>query len=333
MTATNLDFAPVRLAMKHLPERQRVELWHEVVGRQMLRIDSEPLRDSDVAFDADITLRAMPGLRMATGSLGGSRDRRTRELTHDGNDDVVLLLNRAGPLQAAQRGHEAVAGPGEGVILTCCEPANFRRPLPGRVLALQISRAALAPLVDNLDDAAGRFIHPKSAALQLLARYVESLDEIDAPMTPELRRAVFSHICDLVATAIGANRDAAATAQDRGVAEAKLRAIKDDVIRNAGKQELTIESVATRHGLAVRQVQRLFERDGTTFTRFLLSERLARARRMLVNSHDPVIRISDVAFACGFGDLAYFNRAFRSRYGGTPSDIRMQACKPAGACE
>jgi AraC-like DNA-binding protein len=32
--------------------------------------------------------------------------------------------------------------------------------------------------------------------------------------------------------------------------------------------------------------------------------------------------ISSVAFEVGFGDLSYFNRTFRSRYGMTPSDVR-----------
>lgn len=33
-------------------------------------------------------------------------------------------------------------------------------------------------------------------------------------------------------------------------------------------------------------------------------------------------RSIDLAFWVGFGDLSYFNRAFRRRYGATPSDIR-----------
>jgi len=35
--------------------------------------------------------------------------------------------------------------------------------------------------------------------------------------------------------------------------------------------------------------------------------------------------VSSVAFDAGFGDLSYFNRAFRRRYGATPSDIRKKA--------
>jgi AraC-like DNA-binding protein len=33
-------------------------------------------------------------------------------------------------------------------------------------------------------------------------------------------------------------------------------------------------------------------------------------------------RITEIVFACGFNDISYFNRAFRARYGASPSDIR-----------
>jgi AraC-like DNA-binding protein len=32
--------------------------------------------------------------------------------------------------------------------------------------------------------------------------------------------------------------------------------------------------------------------------------------------------IGTIAYEAGFGDLSYFNRAFRRRYGATPSNIR-----------
>ena len=45
-------------------------------------------------------------------------------------------------------------------------------------------------------------------------------------------------------------------------------------------------------------------------------ERGVRAARLRAMS------ISSIAYDVGFGDLSYFNRAFRRRYDATPSDIR-----------
>ena len=37
--------------------------------------------------------------------------------------------------------------------------------------------------------------------------------------------------------------------------------------------------------------------------------------------------ITAIAYEAGFGDLSYFNRAFRRRYGETPSDVRAAAVR------
>jgi AraC-like DNA-binding protein len=49
---------------------------------------------------------------------------------------------------------------------------------------------------------------------------------------------------------------------------------------------------------------------------------------------DPVrggVKISTVALDSGFGDLSYFNRTFRRRYGMAPSELRAAADTMAAA--
>jgi len=46
---------------------------------------------------------------------------------------------------------------------------------------------------------------------------------------------------------------------------------------------------------------------------------------MLIDARFSDRTVSSVAFEAGFGDLSYFNRAFRRRYGATPSDVRANS--------
>ena len=62
-----------------------------------------------------------------------------------------------------------------------------------------------------------------------------------------------------------------------------------------------------------------------TFTDFVLSQRLARAYRMLSDPLRAGQKISTVAFDAGFGDLSYFNRVFRRRFGAAPSEVKAAA--------
>jgi transcriptional regulator GlxA family with amidase domain len=121
-------------------------------------------------------------------------------------------------------------------------------------------------------------------------------------------------------------RDGAETAQGRGVRAARLHAIKQDIARSLGQADLSVAALAGRHRCTPRFIQRLFETDGTTFTDYVLAERLARARR-------AGQKISALAYDCGFGDISYFNRVFRRHYGATPSAVRAQARTMSGALD
>jgi len=71
-----------------------------------------------------------------------------------------------------------------------------------------------------------------------------------------------------------------------------------------------------------RYLQRLFESEGTTFSEYVTGQRLAQAYRMLSDPRFLDRTITRIAFDVGFGNLSYFNRLFRRRYGATPSDVR-----------
>ena len=53
-----------------------------------------------------------------------------------------------------------------------------------------------------------------------------------------------------------------------------------------------------------------------------MQERLALARRLLSAPAYATRPIGAIALEAGFGDLSYFNRSFRRRYGATPSELR-----------
>ena len=77
-----------------------------------------------------------------------------------------------------------------------------------------------------------------------------------------------------------------------------------------------------------RYVHKLFEGEGLTFSAFVLGRRLSCAHRMLSDPRLGDRTIGSVAFDVGFGDLSYFNRAFRRRYDATPSEVRQSAELP-----
>lgn len=84
-----------------------------------------------------------------------------------------------------------------------------------------------------------------------------------------------------------------------------MRDAKAYVARNSSRKDISIASAATHLGVTPRYLQRLFEADGTTFSSFLLGQRLKRAHGLLCEPQFAELAVSSIAHDVGFGDLSY----------------------------
>jgi AraC-like DNA-binding protein len=271
--------------------------------------------------------RALPGLQLMAAQTSPIRIARPRAFLDDGNDDLCLVINRCGAVAASARGRELSLGDGDAVLMSASDVSSFNRYSPGASLTLRIPRSVLTSMVADVDDAVMSLIPGRSEALHLLTSYAAMLTDENMLVTPELQRTVTTHLHDLVALALGATRDATEVSRNRGVRAARLRAIKTFTIENSSRRDLSIGVVAAHFGVTPRYLQKLFEDDGTTFSTFLLQQRLARAHRMLTQPRFAQSLVSTVAYDVGFGDLSYFNRCFKRYYGATPGDLREAVVK------
>jgi AraC-like DNA-binding protein len=317
------DVMALRISSDAFSGHDRIDAFLEIFGRTILKIDIDPLEGH--ALNVDMTLRALSGVGIASGLLSPMRNS-VRSQCID-NDDPVLVTVQSGCGEIRQAGREATVRDGEAVLTASENPGIFTGHTATQVTNFRLGRARLAAMVPSLDDALLRPIPQTSGALRLLTAYAEVLGDAEALATPELRSAVVSHIHDLAALALGASRDAAALALGGGVRAARLREIKNDIITNIANPRLSVDAVALRHGISSSYIRQLFAAEATTFTDFVLGQRLARAHRMLTDLRFAGWMISMIAFECGFGDLSYFNRTFRRLYGATPSDLREVARK------
>jgi AraC-like DNA-binding protein len=320
MTAPLSGIPVLRFSTDELPERDRLPTMREVYGRLMARLDIEPVRDTRLHFQ--VVARVLPGLIVSTSSKSPVISKRTRELLADGNDDVILAVSPAAGNVVAQVGRELVSSSGEANLFSAADVVSMKTVVMPHCLNISLRRRQLLHMVPDLEDRFMRPIPGSNDALRLLTGYVGLLDDHHALTTPELRRLVVNHVYDLVALTLGTTRDAAEAAKNGGMRAARLHAIKADILAGLSQPGFTLAALAVRHGVSPRYVQMLFESEGTTFSRFLLDQRLERAHRMLSDPRLAERAIIGVATAAGFGDLSYFNRAFRRRYGETPSDVR-----------
>jgi AraC-like DNA-binding protein len=276
----------------------------------------------DLACSIDFALRQFPDLGLLSGTVQGVRHEHLRRNSGDGDDDFSFHMNLSGlSFVAGQRGETALRD-GDAMLLRYSVSRTISRPDLVDQRVIRLPRAALAPLVRNIDDAVLCRIPRGTGMLRLLRSYVDSVFNDPALAIPQMRRLIAAQLCDLVAVTLGATRDATAVAEGRGIRNARLIAIKQDIEAHLATGELAPGAVAKRQQISDSYLRKLFESEGTSFSQFVLGRRLERAHRLLTNPGGASRSIASIAFDAGFGDLSYFNRTFKRCYGFTPSEVR-----------
>ena len=309
-----------------------VVMFREMVRRHIVALENQRLTKG-VGLRRFVGM-ALPDLGVTTSISEPQIVRRTTQLLADGNDNLRLIVVRRSRKSAiaSQFGREISINPGGAVVLTNSEQSSITFPSSTRILVLNISRRKLRPLLRDFDDVLAHQIPNQVEALPLLSNYIDGLIYGPVLNDPDVVRLVVDQIYDLAALTMGATRDAAEIAKNRGLRAARLREIKADIAVKLADPKLSVEWVALRQRVSSRYIQMLFEQEGTTFSQYLIGQRLARAYRLLTDSRFADRSITSVAFDAGFSDLSYFNRTFRRCYGGTPSEVRAEGAAVA-VCE
>ncbi len=316
--------ALLKVATDDLPERDRLPLWQDFFAQKVVLANVEPL--STLPLRAEVTFCALPGARIVWFDVSTPmRGRRTTEIVARGGDSFVVIVKHRGHYTMSQRGFEVSPEAGEAFAVLQAEPSQW---VTAEVhhTGFIAPCASLASLVKNVEDKTMRRIPKDNDALRLLIHYAALL-RAEAPLTtPELSHLASTHIRDLIAMALGPTPDGAAIANDGGVRAARLSALKADILGNLTSPDLTVCEVARRQGVTPRYIHMLFESEGVTFSEFVCEARLRLAYGMLLDPRFVDRNIMTIAFAAGFGDLSYFNRCFRRRFGAAPSEVRCGTC-------
>jgi AraC-like DNA-binding protein len=305
-----------------IPERDRLAHWREVFAETIANLEWYPLFDGAIEQKAKVYRLPELGLFVGRNSRTGFVIRRTPKLISRGRDDLVLTIQIDGHFGMSQLGRDVQIGPGEAVLSSTSDVVTARVTPNSQNLALSVPRSRLAPMVPQLQDHVGVVLSKHSEPVRMLTSYIPAVLNAGAVINPQLQGIVTSHIYDLVALALTPKREIALDLDRRGLAAARISAIKADMLANLADNQLTESAIARRHRVTPRYIRRLFASEGMTFSDFLRRSRAARAHQILTDFRSRGRTISSIAYEVGFNDLSHFNRLFRHLYGGSPSEIR-----------
>ncbi len=302
------------------PPSARIEQVRECYARQGMAVDIDPLGDAGV-FRVDLKSTPLSAsIGLGSGNATPHMARRSPIMAAREGIDAVLLARSSRPFSYTSGSlAQAAFVPGDTLVAPMDVPFECIHPSAGAMQTLWVQRAALPAL---LNGPAQRIAG--SAHLDLLFGYAASIQRqalVDA-LDPALAAQAARHLTDLLALAFGARGGRADLAHQRGERSARLAAMRAYVGLRYRDPQLSVAHLSQRHHMSVRQVQRLFEDVGTTFTACLQTYRLDHVRRALTDPAQTGMLIATLAYQAGFSDLAAFNRLFKQRYGATPGQVR-----------
>lgn len=316
--------ALLRFSTDWLAPKDRFEAFREEFALKYMKLDiTSAERDG---FSAEMeTCRAGPVV-ISTGHSSPLKGQRTPRLASLSEDGVAVLISLRGRHHCDQAGIETDLAIGDTMVFDVEQPGFAQHDAgSGREqsnVSLRILREDMARVLPGPVPRYPCVLRSTDPVVRLMRRYIErNLPSLPA-LAPDASERMGVHIIDLLSAAMGGSREVAELAGLRGVKAARIEAILAEIATSAHRPDIDAGLVAARLAITPRYVNKLLEATGRTFSEHVLERRLQLALSRL---KDPLLateKIIAIAYTCGFVDLSSFNRAFKRRFGDTPSAFR-----------
>ena len=294
-----------------LAASNRFGFWRDLMCRNFVSADGVASDPDD--FEARFTVCPLGDATLFTMAAPSQYwDRSAHHIRSSPSDDYLLTLLISGQGVLRQAGREVRQTPGVMLLYDTSLPYSYD--LRGETVAVKMSRHALHSRVSSVIRPAEPL--PSDSRLgELTASLLRQAVSLDIAPKAAPALLVGSSLLDIVAALIDSAQDDGAPA-DRLDSRTLLQQIQRQAQNNLGDSRLTVEAMARLHGVSSRTLNRLFAVEGTTPMRWVWQQRLQRSRLLLQGQ--TTRRVTDVAFECGFRDVAHFSRAFKTMFGVPP---------------
>ncbi|HLL28184.1 MAG TPA: helix-turn-helix domain-containing protein [Xanthobacteraceae bacterium] len=298
--------------------RERFSFWREAVCQAAFNVSIEPIEQSPERFSASISARDKGTYRFASSESLGAYEliRNRRHIDSAPADHYSIFLQLRG--QTVIHKSDASVAVGENDIAVC----DGRLPFSATISVHRQQAIAIIPhaMVEQrapwLRDCMLRTLPSNAPYADLARRHLRTLvaDGLSDDMAAGL---LTENLCNLLALAT-----APGIAPDRLQPELQLEAVLAFCRQYLHDPALSPQLAAARFGISVRTLHLRFAKLRQSFGRWLLENRLDACSKALCDPRQGRSSISEIAYRWGFNDLSHFNKAFRARFGMTPSDMR-----------
>jgi AraC-like DNA-binding protein len=234
-------------------------------------------------------------------------------------ENLLLKIVQHGTLILEQHGTTHQFGKGNMVLVDPLRGFKECIREPTRFVVLSIPKQALRNrgLPDNfLDLYPANIAHPDVAVIRDFALFMTGKANTGSE---RLRERLSDQFLDVMDAAFD---DPALSSRPRSGSATILRA-KQVIARLAGDPLLNPSRIASELNISANYLTRVLATQGISPMRYAQTLRLERAARLLAETPQGKLHVSEIAYRCGFLSAAHFSRTFKERYGVSPRSFAM----------
>ncbi|WP_427004451.1 AraC family transcriptional regulator [Pseudarthrobacter sp. H2] len=312
----------LKFSTNGIPATNRVQLWEHHNSKALISLD---IRTMDEApLQASELNMHFPSLKFA--QVRGSAqvvERNERFIRQNPTDVIAIFFALEGEAFFYYGdGHESLK-PGQAVIYDADRPfmRGFCKGLHELVLtiprddylALSGGKPLLKPQV--FDFLQGKPANRHMLALAKLVRgTLSGKPQPGGAADPGRAEDTAMELIGLLARGEGNGTDPGYLATARCYIEDRL-----------GDPQLSTAEVAAAVGISERHLTRIFAEAGEPPSLYILGRRLELAKNILADPTQRTTPVGRIAAAAGFASQSYFTRAFKTRFGAVPLQIRKNS--------
>ncbi|MEV0635892.1 helix-turn-helix domain-containing protein [Streptomyces sp. NPDC050619] len=246
-----------------------------------------------------------------------------RDVRTIGSTDRELLkvaLHRRGRAGVEQDGRQVCLQPGDLVAYDTTRPYDLRHWDDFETFVIGIPRSRLGLNAELIGRRSALPLSADSGIGQVVSACITGLGSGIAEVSP----AAGMHLADaLISLIISAFTDASpARTETESDPGDRILAYS---LANLADPALSVSSVARRHGMSVRYLQKLLHRRDISLAAWIRHERLHRIHRDLSNPSLASRTTAEIAARWGILDPTHLSRALKAEFGRTAQQIRRAA--------
>lgn len=335
MTSTRLDECALGVLPSAKP-RNNVVVWDTEYHppRDALGVFREAIRNSSIPWTTDLTSIGDFSARVETSELDRGilnrvrvtpfrSERNAADVKNSDAEYIFVGFELHGTVIVDQGGFTTTVRPGD-LLLTRSDIPKAMAHQPDSIHQAMVLVIPKNVFSDTIKDEKyyTNFVIPRDKIIRPLSACASFLNEQFLTASLDELNGMLDALISLLPLATGIDNgrhDLSASPS-----AALFRELMHFIEKNISNSSLTPQAAADHLNVSARYIHKLFAGSGVTFSAYVMSKRLDHIRQELSSHSCCKQSIAALAYRWGFEDLSTFNRAFKQRFGCTPSQCRTQ---------